>query len=94
MSQCINLANDNVYQIANFEGYILVDDLQLAIDILLSNDNNFYQHQVIPKREMGKFFDGEEQIVLHTWNEYLVVMGKPLIDEKERERIKRLGDKV
>ena len=94
MNECINLANDNVYQIANFKEYILVDNIQLAIDILLSHDNGFYQHQVIPKREIGKFFDGEGQTILHTWNEYLLVMGKPLIDDKERKRIKRLGDKI
>lgn len=94
INELVNLANNNIYQIANFKSeYVLVDNIQLAIDILLSYDNDFYQHQVIPKKELESFFDKEEQVILHTWNEYLLVMGKPLVDEKERERIKKLGEK-
>lgn len=76
----INLAHDNVYQIAGLERkYILVDDMSLAIKILKSWDNDFYQCQIIPKDEVEEFF-GEKQIILHSWEEYLMLSGKRLED--------------
>ena len=77
----INLAHNNVYQLAGIESeYILVDDIQLAIKILKSLDNTFYQCQVIPQDEVDDFFEGE-QIILHSWNEYLLIQGKRIEDK-------------
>ena len=77
----INLAHDNVYQITNINSeYILVDNIELAIRILKSTDNDFHQYQVIPKDEVEEFFEGE-QIILSTWEEYQIVMGRPIDDK-------------
>lgn len=82
----INLAHDNVYQIAGLgREYVLVDDMLLAIRILKSLDNDFYQCQVIPKDEVEEFFE-ERQIILHSWEEYLMVMGKRLEDPIVRRK--------
>lgn len=89
----INLANDNVYQIANLKNeYVLTDNIDLTIRILKSLDNDFYQHQVIPKDEIVDFFEGREQIILHSWEEYQIIMGRPIDDPNfdcKREDTKR-----
>ena len=89
-----NLANDNVYEITDYsEEYILVDNIDLAIKILEDCNNNFFQHQVVPKDEVESFYGGE-QIILHTYEEYLIVMGKilpkvrPIYEANKRKREK------
>lgn len=89
----INLANDNVYQIANLKNeYVLTDDIDLTIRILKSLDNDFHQYQVIPKDEVVDFFGGKEQIILHSWEEYQIIMGYPPNDQNldyKRQEAKR-----
>lgn len=95
----INLANDNVYQIANLKNeYVLTDNIDLTIRILKSLDNDFHQHQVIPKDEVVDFFEGEEQIILHSWEEYQIIMGYPIDDQKfdykKQEAKRKMKDRM
>lgn len=94
-----NLANNNIYEITDYsEEYVLVDNIDLAIKILEDCNNNFFQHQVIPRDEIENFYGGE-QIILHTYEQYLIVMGKilpkakPIYEaNKRRRQVKQITD--
>ena len=99
MNKWINLANDNVYQIANLKNeYVLTDNIDLTIRILKSLDNDFHQHQVIPKDEIVDFFEGREQIILHSWEEYQIIMGHPIdnqnFDCKRQDAKRKMKDRM
>lgn len=99
MNKWVNLANDNVYQIVNLKNeYVLTNNIDLTIRILKSLDNDFHQFQVIPKDEVADFFEGKEQIILHSWEEYQIIMGHPINDQnlyyKRQEAKRKMKDRM